>query len=46
MLIPLIDAKNACRRWLLENDIPSLRREFRRSQHVVKAAVDNAREEY
>jgi len=44
ILIPLIDEKNACRERLLQNDVPSVRREFCRCQRAVKAAVDRARE--
>ena len=44
ILIPLIDEKNACRERLLQNDVPFVRREFRKCQCAVKAAVDRARE--
>ena len=46
ILMPLKDVKNAYRKRMLQNDIPPLRQEFRKSQRVVKAAVYKAREDW
>ena len=45
-LMPLIDVKNVCRQRMLQNNIPPLRRGFRKCQHAIKAVVDKARENW
>jgi len=44
--MPLIDKKNACRKRMLQSNIPSLRQEFCKCQCIVKAAVDKAKEDW
>jgi len=40
VLVPLIDEKNSCSERMIQNDIPTMRREFCKCQCAVKAAVD------
>jgi len=44
-LVPFINEKNSCRERILQNYIPSMRREFHKCQCAVKAGVDKARED-
>ena len=46
MIMPLIEAKNAARRRMLQSNTEASRREFRSQQRKVKKAVDAAKEEW